>query len=48
MNEKQNYEREEMRDRYKAMDSLVRAEFQRKDEAILALNRLIETNVRSL
>lgn len=35
--EKQQYEREEMRDRYMAMDSLVRAEFQRKDEAIKSL-----------
>ena len=36
-NEKNKHEREEMRDRYAAMDSIVRAEFQRKDEAILAL-----------
>ncbi len=36
-NEKSKHEREEMRDRYSAMDSVVRAEFQRKDEAILAL-----------
>ena len=28
------HERDEMRDRYTAMDSVVRAEFQRKDEAI--------------
>jgi hypothetical protein len=35
--EKAKHEREEMRDRYSAMDSVVRAEFQRKDEAILAL-----------
>ena len=32
--EKSKHEREEMRDRYNAMDSVVRAEFQRKDEAI--------------
>lgn len=37
LNEKTKHEREEMRDRYQAMDSIVRAEFQRKDEAILAL-----------
>ena len=35
--EKSKHEREEMRDRYSAMDQIVRAEFQRKDEAILAL-----------
>lgn len=35
--EKQKHEREEMRDRYSAMDSVVRSEFQRKDEAIMAL-----------
>jgi len=35
--EKAKYEREEMRDRYAQMDATVRAEFQRKDEAILAL-----------
>lgn len=35
--EKAKHEREEMRDRYSAMDAVVRAEFQRKDEAILAL-----------
>ncbi len=46
--EKQQYEREEMRDRYMAMDSLVRAEFQRKDEAIKSLQGIFETQVRSL
>ena len=30
-------EREEMRDRYQAMDSVVKAEFQQKDEAIMGL-----------
>jgi len=35
--EKNKHEREEMRDRYSAMDAVVRSEFQRKDEAILAL-----------
>ncbi len=35
--EKSKFEREEMRDRYQAMDAIVRAEFQRKDEAILAI-----------
>ena len=37
-----------MIDRYKAMDSLVRAEFQRKDQAIQTLNNLLETHIRSL
>ena len=41
--EKSKYEREEMRDRYSAMDSIVRAEFQRKDEAILSLQNSLET-----
>lgn len=41
--EKAKHEREEMRDRYSAMDSIVRAEFQRKDEAILALQNSLET-----
>ena len=35
--EKSKFERDEMRDRYQAMDAIVRAEFQRKDEAILAI-----------
>jgi hypothetical protein len=35
--EKSKHEREEMRDRYSAMDSVVKAEFQRKDEAIMGL-----------
>mgnify|MGYP003389155228 CR=1 FL=1 len=32
-----------MRDRYMAMDSLVRAEFMRKDEAIKSLQGIFET-----
>jgi hypothetical protein len=43
LNEKTKHEREEMRDRYQAMDSIVRAEFQRKDEAILSLQNSLET-----
>lgn len=46
--EKMKYEKEEMRDRYMAMDSLVRAEFLRKEESIRALHDLMETNFRSL
>lgn len=40
--EKTKYEREEMRDRYSAMDAVVKAEFQRKDEAIMGLQQTIE------
>lgn len=46
--EKMNYEKEEMRDRYMAMDSLVRAEFQRKEESIRALQSMVENNIKSL
>ena len=34
LQEKTKHERDEMRDRYSAMDSVVKSEFQRKDEAI--------------
>ena len=47
-NEKSKHEREEMRDRYAALDSIVRAEFQRKDEAILALQNSLETQIRTI
>ncbi len=46
--ERTQYEREEMRERYNTMDSLVRAEFERKDEAIKTLHNIIETQVRAL
>ena len=46
--ERINYEREEMRDKYSNMDALVRAEFQRKDEAIRALQNIMETQLQSL
>lgn len=42
INEKSKYEWEEMRDRYQTMDAIVRAEFQRKDEAILAIQNNLE------
>jgi hypothetical protein len=32
-----------MRDRYQAMDSVVKAEFQRKDEAIMGLQQSIDS-----
>lgn len=40
--EKVNYEKEEMRERYQGLDSLVRIEFQRKDEALKSLQSLFE------
>ncbi len=43
--EKQNYEKEEIREKYKAMDSLVRAEFQRKDEALKGLQEIMENQL---
>lgn len=46
--EKSKHEREEMRDRYSAMDAVVRSEFQRKDEAILALQTSLETQIRTI
>lgn len=46
--EKINYEKEEMRDRYMAMDSLVRAEFQRKEESIRSLGELVENNIKRI
>ena len=46
--EKSKHEREEMRDRYSAMDSVVKAEFQRKDEAIMGLQQSMETQLRTI
>eukprot|EP01017_Pseudomicrothorax_dubius_P007317 TRINITY_DN12260_c0_g1_i2.p1 TRINITY_DN12260_c0_g1~~TRINITY_DN12260_c0_g1_i2.p1 ORF type:complete len:594 (+),score=192.62 TRINITY_DN12260_c0_g1_i2:215-1996(+) len=46
--ERMRYEREEMRDRYAAMDSNIRAEFQRKDEALRSLHSLLETSYKQL
>ena len=37
-----------MRDRYQAMDAVVKAEFQRKDEAILGLQQSLETQLRTI
>ena len=47
-NEKAKFEREEMWDRYQAMDAIVRAEFQRKDEAILAIQNNLEAQIRTI
>ena len=48
LNEKTKHEREEMRDRYAAMDSVVKSEFQRKDEAIMGLQQTLETQMRTV
>ena len=48
INEKSKYEREEMRDRYQTMDAIVRAEFQRKDEAILAIQNNLEAQIKTI
>ena len=48
LHEKTKYEREEMRDRYSAMDSVVKAEFQRKDEAIMGLQHSLETQLKTI
>ena len=41
--EKSKHEREEMRDRYSTMDAVVRAEFQRKDEALMAIQTSLDS-----
>ena len=46
--EKSKHERDEMRDRYSAMDSVVKAEFQRKDEALLGLQQSLDQQVRTI
>jgi len=43
--EKNKFEKEEMKDRYKAMDALVRTEFERKDEAMKLLQTKIENEM---
>lgn len=48
LNEKTKHERDEMRDRYSAMDSVVKSEFQRKDEAIMGLQQTLETQMRTI
>lgn len=47
-NEKSKNERDEMRDRYSTMDAIVRSEFQRKDEAIMALQNSLEQQIRTI
>jgi hypothetical protein len=46
--EKTNYEKEEMRERYIALDGLVRAEFQRKEEMIRSLQLVFENQIKSM
>ena len=40
--ERQNYEKEELRERYSTLDALMRTELQRKEEAINALQSVLE------
>lgn len=46
--EKSKYDKEEMRDRYSAMDAIVRTEFQRKDEAISNLQHNLESQIKAV
>ena len=46
--EKNKHERDELRDRYAQMDSIVRSEFQRKDEMINTIQNNLETQIRSI
>lgn len=46
--EKSKHERDELRDRYSQMDSIVRSEFQRKDEMIGTIQNNLETQIRSI
>lgn len=46
--DKQNYDKEEIKDRYNGLDVMVRQEFQRKDEALKILQNMIETHVGNL
>ena len=48
INEKSKYEWEEMWDRYQTMDAIVRAEFKRKDEAILAIQNNLEAQIKTI
>lgn len=48
INEKSKYEWEEMWDRYQTMDAIVWAEFQRKDEAILAIQNNLEAQIKTI
>lgn len=42
-NEKTRHQAEEMRDRYNQMDSVIRSEFQRKDQMIQSLQNSLES-----
>lgn len=41
-NEKQNYEKEELREKYQTLDSLFRTELLRKDEQIRSVQSIFE------
>ena len=46
--EKSKYEREEMRNRYAAMDAITKAEFQRHNEAILGIQNNLEAQMKTI
>jgi tetrahydromethanopterin S-methyltransferase subunit G len=48
INEKSKYEREEMRNRYSAMDAITKAEFQRHNEAIAGIQNNLEAQMRTI
>ena len=48
INEKSKYEREEMRNRYSAMDAITKAEFQRHNEAIAGIQNNLEAQMKTI
>lgn len=48
INEKSKYEREEMRNRYSAMDAITKAEFQRHNEAIVGIQNNLEAQMKTV
>jgi hypothetical protein len=48
INEKSKYEREEMRNRYAAMDAITKAEFQRHNEAIAGIQNNLEAQMKTI
>lgn len=48
INEKSKYEREEMRNRYAAMDAITKAEFQRHNEAIAGIQNNLEAQMKTV
>lgn len=48
IHEKSKYEREEMRNRYSAMDAITKAEFQRHNEAIAGIQNNLEAQMKTV